>query len=385
MHTHVQQAYSETSLLAFPNVRVHIRVEPWPTVISEDGHKEGFPRMFPRDIGSIERAKLDAILIRNWREIRTNLLNLDMDRPDSLCSWLGSAGYVPEAMLECPNALYYTPGDVERMAASNLGWRPKFVTDGIRRWLKMHRDVFAWLRRLNENQFREAIKAAHEYRTAQYETDQTRVNAILSEKPRTLLLKDPAKTFLETLGAPNLDASVLGLALRGTSESERLAAYLYWDKEGFPTVTARCDSPIEALCLSIHIDQNFSQRRAVNCARCGKWLDQIRGRDRFCSKECRNFYTTAERRKKIGLVKRAAQDWTTLPAQKKANRDRAEWIVSQVNKQTADEYALEVSWVRKMLGSSELKSQRTRAQNKPVPGAKTVTRRGRAAKRAERE
>lgn len=367
MRTHVQRAYRETSLLTFPNVRVHIRCEPRPTVISESGFNEGYTRAFlrslPPDVVNVVRALVNTLSVRNWRAIRTNLLNLDVSNPNAVCAWLGAAGYAPQATLESSSNVYFTPGDVERMAAGNLGWRPEFVTAAIRQMLERYRDVFKWMMQVREDQFRECITAAQEFRQAYYETEQAKADAILSDKPRALHLKDPAKTFLEELGEPNLDADILGLALRGTSESEQLAAHLYWDAEGLPTVAAYAESPLMALCLSIHIDQHFSKRRPVQCP-CGKWLDQIRGRDRFCSARCRNFYVTTDRRKRIGLIKEAAQDWTTLPPHKKSNRDRAEWIVSQVNKQSAGKYALEVPWVRKVLGDSLSKSRAT--QHKQV-------------------
>ncbi len=385
MQTHVQNAYSEKALLAFPNVRVRLRSAALPIVLSEDGTENGLLG-FHWKVQERERTKLMSVLERrDWRSIRTTLLNLDFNNLDSVCEWLGSAGYVAQAILEIPNSIAFTPGDVKRMASGNLGWWPEFVTSGIRDRLEKYRDAFRWMMQRNERQFRKDIKAAHEYRTAHYETAQATANAILSDNPRTLRLRDPAKAFLEDLRAPNLDANVLGLALRGTGVSEGLPVHLYWDSKGFPAIAARCGSPLEALCISIHIDRNFSQRQAVKCVQCGKWFDPIRGRDRFCSARCRNFFLTTERRKKISLVKQAAQDWTVLPTHKKANRDRAEWIVAQVSKQTAGEYALEPSWVRKVLGTSASKSHRAGEQYNPAPIAKAVTMGGRVAKRAERK
>lgn len=83
------------------------------------------------------------------------------------------------------------------------------------------------------------------------------------------------------------------------------------------------------------------------------------------------------------MVKQAAQDWEALPAHKKANRDRAEWIVRQVSKGTEDEYNLEPSWVQKVLSPSGSRNQGALAQYKQVPTAKVATGKGRAAKRAE--
>ena len=384
MTTDVQNAYSATSLLTIPNVRVRLRFAAVPIVLSDNGTESGMCG-FHWNVQERERAKLMSTLERrDWRAIRTTLLNLDFNNLDSVCEWLGSVGYVAQAILKIPNSIAFTPGDVERMTAGNLGWRPEFVTTAIQQLLERHRDVFRWLMRLNERQFREAIKVAQEYRMAHYQTAQAKADAVLSENPRTLRLKDPSVAFLKELGEPNVDASVLGLALRGTGEAEQIAAHLYWDAEGFPTVAAHCNSPLEALCLSVHIDQHFSKRRAVQCP-CGRWRDEIRGRDRFCSDRCRNFYTTRDRRKKINLVKNAAQDWEALPAHKKANQDRIKWIVRQVSKETEGEYSLEPSWVRKVLGSSVSKSQRAGAHNKQVPRAKAVTGKGRAAERAEKE
>lgn len=376
MPTHVQRAYSETSLLTIPNVRVRLRVAVLPKVLSEKGI-ESEMLGFAWNVQKTVRVKLmTGLERRDWRAIRANLLNLDFNNLDSVCEWLSLAGYVAQASLESPpEILTFTTADMDRMTEVNRGWRPELVTPAIRQRFEKYRDVFRWMMQLEERQFHEAIRAAREFREEQQETDQTVVKGILFER-KTPRLKDPAVTFLKELRAPNLDASVLGLALRGTSESERLAAHLDWDDEGFPTVVAYANSPLESLCVSIHID-HFSLRRTVQCP-CGKWFDQIRGRDRFCSDRHRNFYGTRDRRKKVSLVKQAAQGWSALPAHKKATWDRAEWIVARVSKQSAGEYALERSWVRKVLGSSVSKNQRTSARHKKMPTAKAVTRKGRA-------
>jgi hypothetical protein len=360
MHTHVQHSFTESSLLTIPNVRVFVRVELWPTVLSEGGKEDG-SRASESLIPAAEQTKLRSLGTPNWRAIRTGLLNLDFDDAASICEWLGSAGYVPRALLEIPNAVYFTARDVERMVGGNLGWRPEFVTAEIRRSLSNVRDVFAWMMRLNERQFREAIKAAKEYLVEQTETDKTRREIILLEN-KTPRLKEPSITFLRKVNAPRLDPGLLGLALRGTGVSERLAAYLYWNADGVPTVAADATSPLAALCLSIHIDQNFSQRRSVNCVRCGKWLDQIRGRDRFCSKACRNFYTTSERRRKISLVNQVAEEWENLPPHRRTGRDRAQWIVQRVSKQSDGKFHIEPSWLAKVVEVNKPRKQKVRTQ-----------------------
>jgi hypothetical protein len=373
--TFVQREFNESQLLTIPNVRVVVRTEARPTVLGENNYQEDGWRIpiNRRTQEAFEPIKknLDG---RDWRRLRGTLLNLDHANTASVCTWLGSAGYVPQAMLAQPNALFFTEQDIQRMSKKNLGWQPDFVTAGIRQWLKKYRDVFAWLMPLRDQQFRQAIRAARGLFANQFETARTEILAILhrGKKPR---LKDPGLMFLKETGASrDLDANVLGLALRGTAVSEAARAHFYWDAEGRPLVIAHADSPIAAICLSIHIDRNFSSRRWVQCFRCGNWLDQIRGRDRFCSKKCRNYVTTTERRNKIKTLAEAERAWHALPELKRKGDKRWPWIAEWAKQKSEGKCEVEPSWAKQELLKMHKQKKNGRENSQ---GAGNVTRKTR--------
>jgi len=362
-------------LLTIPNVRVLVRTVPRPTVLGNDGQEFGNRLLLgnppEQDRDAFESARR-RLMTRDWRKLRESLLNINLDDLFSVCEWLGSAGYVPRAMLAEPNAVYFTAQDFAGICSVNLGWKPDYVTQEIRQWMKGYRDVFAWLMILRDRQFREAIRMAKGFAIEEFETIQTAVHEILSKgkKPR---LKDPAASFMKETGAPtDLNPRTLGLALRGTAISEVVRAELLWDYHGKPGVIAHADSPIDAICLSIHIDRNFSLRGWVRCARCGKWLDQVRGRDRFCSKKCRNYVTTTERRKKIKALAEAEQAWRAIPAQKRKGHDRWQWIAEWAKRRSKGKCEVEPSWAKQELTKMKTRQQ-TRDGRDDSKGGKNVT------------
>jgi hypothetical protein len=375
MPTHVQHAFTEALLLTIPNVRVVVRIEARPTVLAENGYQEhGWRSPLDRSQQCLEAYELinKRLAQRDWRRLRGALFNLNLNDTASLCVWLGSAGYVPQAMLDQPDRVFFTGQDVQKMSSENFGWQPDFVTPGIRQWVEKYRNVFQWLMTLRDQQFRKAIRAAREFFTNQFETSRTEIEGILyhGKKPK---LKEPCAMFLKEAGArTDLDANTLGLALRGTAISEAALAHFSWDDDGTPLVVAHADSPIAAICLSIHIDRNFSSRRWVQCVRCGKWLDQIRGRDRFCSKKCRNYVTTTGRRTKIKTLAVAEQAWRSLPAQKRKGHDRWQWIADWTKRKSKGKCEVEPLWAKQELTKMQ-KQKQTRDAREDSQGGKNGT------------
>ncbi|WP_150133183.1 hypothetical protein [Acidisarcina polymorpha] len=279
-------------------------------------------------------------------------MNLRTDDGDAVIGWLGAAGYVPFEMLEKPESMVFSRKDVENMSSRDLGWREEFLTPAIRQRVQTFRDVFAWLIGLNGEQFRNAIGLAKEYGEIRNELHQTRVRAMeCGKNPR---LKDPAREFIKEVKAPShLDPETLGLALRGTGTSEVMRGKFSWDSSGSPHVVAEVDSPMAAVCISIHLDRNFSSRGWVQCVRCSKWLDKVRGRDRFCSSRCRNYVTTTARRGKIRLLKQAAQQWEKLTPKSQSGLDRWQWIAEWVTRKSKSEAEVEANWVMRELTKIE--------------------------------
>jgi hypothetical protein len=379
MSTFVHNAFTESPFLTIPNVRVLVGSDPRPTVLGdnyqEDGHRFSLMSAFPQAQSVFESLKT-SLSQRDWRQLRERLVNLDLDDPPSVCAWLGSAGYVPQAILAEPNAVYFTEDDLGRISTENLGWTPERVTPEVRHWLTKYRDVFAWLIGLDNRQFRDAIKAAREFAVNEFETIKTEIQTI-SQTGKKPTLKNPTTAFFSETGAqPDLNAQVLGLALRGTAISEALLARFVWDDDGKPTVIASAGSPIEALCMSIHIDRNFSSRGWVQCAQCSKWLDQIRGRDRFCSKECRNYFTTLERRKKINILAEGERTWRTLPTEMKKSRDRWQWIVAWAKRKSKGKCGVARSWAKKELTKMKTRKPAKKRQENSQ-GGENVTRKTR--------
>jgi hypothetical protein len=344
----VQRSYTEAPLLTIANVRVLVRAEARPTVLGNNYQDNGSRYFLDRSQHNREAASVTKRLARrNWRQLREGFVNLNLDNLPAVCEWLGSSGYVPQAMLAEPNAVYFTVQDLQKISSdANFGWNPEFVTPEIRQWMKKYRDVFAWLMTLKDRQFRKAIGTAKEFATNEFETIQTTVHEILSKGKRPKL-KDPVKAFMIETGAPSdLDPHILGLAFRGTAISEFAPAQLVWDHDGKPSVIACANSPIDAICLSIHIDRNFSQRGWTQCARCCKWLDKVRGRDRFCSKQCRNYVTTSERRGKIRTLIEAEQAWLAIPAQKRKSHDHWRWIAKCATRKSTGKCEIQPSWAK---------------------------------------
>jgi hypothetical protein len=212
MPTLVQHAFNESQLLTIPNIGVVVRAEARLTILGENNYQEDGGQ-FPKDT-SPQTLELFASITkslekRDWRKLRETLINLNFEDMSAVCEWLGSAGYVPQAMLDEPNALYFTGQDVRRMSAKNLGWQPDFATQGIRLWLRRYRDVFAWLMSLGNQQFRNAIRAAREFLVNRDETSKAEILGIL-HKGRKPKLKQPDAMFLKEIGAPSgLDTNVL--------------------------------------------------------------------------------------------------------------------------------------------------------------------------------
>ena len=361
MATHVQHAYIESHFLTIPSVRVLVRVDNCLTVIYGNG-TEPLSRSYHWDARKAGRQIERKLVARNWRTLRSELLNLDLDDAPSICNWLGSAGYVPVAILDDPNALYFTPEDVERISTDNLGWRSNHVTAELRQWLKAYRDVFNWISTLNNQQFRYAIKKVDKFRRDEQLTHETVVHTILFEHKTPNLIR-PGTTFIKKLKAPELDAGILALALRGTAVSERSPAQLSWGDDGKPTVEAYASSPIAAICLAIHIDQ-FSSRSCIRCDRCGNWFDRIRGKDRFCTKKCRNYLTTSDRRAKVRLLQQAAEARKAVPKQRTQSPDRWQWMATWIYEKSKGQYEIEPLWAKQTLAKLENKHRRKASTSK---------------------
>ena len=343
MSTFVHDAFDDSAQLTIPSVRVVVRTHSWPTVLGKDGNHEYGHRM-PMDMNAF-KAIISVLTVRDWRKLRAALVNLDLENLSSVCGWLGAAGYIPQVIVDEPSAVYFTAQDVQRMSANNLGWKTDFVTPGIQQWLKDYRDVFAWLMTIEEAQFRKSIKAAREYFADVLATDEAVIRKIQSGQ-RPPKLKDPAMTFLKEVGAPEVDPKILGLALRGTAISETAPARFFWDDDGKPSVAISADWPIAAICLSIHIDRNFSSRSWAKCERCGRWLEQIRGRDRFCSKKCRNYFTTTARREKLRQLRASMHAWEQLAAKTRLGHDRWQWIARHVKRESKSLTEIDPLWAK---------------------------------------
>jgi hypothetical protein len=378
MSIFVQHSYTEARLLTIANVRVVVRTEPMPTVLGNTYQEYG-PRFSldrSQQVQETFASLRERLARRNWRQLREALVNLNLDDLPSVCEWLGSAGYVPQALLAEPNVVYFTAQDIQKISTdANFGWNSEFVTPEIRQWVRKYRDVFAWIMTLKDHQFRKAISTAREFARDELWAIQTSAREILNtgKKPK---LKDPVKAFMMETGAPSdFDPHILGLALRGTAISEVAPAQLLWDYDGKPGVIAYANSPIDAICLSIHIDRNFSQRGWTQCARCGNWLDRVRGRDRFCSKKCRNYVTTTERRNKIKTLAEADNAWRAIPAQQRKHHDRWQWIAERVKRKSKSKREIEPSWAKQELTKMKTRKQTRGGENSQ--GGKNVTRKTR--------
>lgn len=367
MPTLVHTSDNEFSLLSIPNVRVLIQTENRPTDLGNQGPEYGYRFFMPfPQTKKIQRSIVNRLKQRDWRSLREKLVNLNLEDDHAVCEWLGLAGYVPQAMLQASTLLtadhsvhfspiHFTERDMLRMSAQSLGWTPGYVTREIRQWIERYRDVFAWLMSVDEKLFREAIKRAKKFALNESETNRTKARVILSEG-KSPKLKDPGQAFLRETNAPaNLHPQTLGLALRGTATSEVVRARFLWDYDGRPGVIAYADSPIDAICLSIHIDRNFSSRRWVQCTHCGKWLEQVRGRDHFCSAKCRDFFNTSERRKRIGFVVQGVGEWAALPKAKRAGCDRWKWIAQWATKKSVEQSGkqIDASWAKEEFAKIE--------------------------------
>jgi predicted nucleic acid-binding Zn ribbon protein len=366
---HVQ---SDFPLLSIPNVRVLIRTEPKLVVLGKRGQQPGYRALLgPPSVANTVESIRERLAKRDWRNLSKEFFNLDLEKALAVCKWLGSAGYVPEVLLAEPSGIYFVAEDIQRISTEDLGWTPDYVTPEIRHWLKGYRDVFGWLMSREIRQFRDGVRMAKECLENEIETNQT-ISQTVFREAKTPRLTDPVATFMREIQAPpHFDPRILALALRGTGISELLRAEFLWDYDGKPRVIAHADSPIDAICVSIHIDRNFSRRNWRQCAQCGKWLDQIRGRDRFCSKKCRNYLNTAQRREKIKTLAAAEQVWRSLPAQQRKGHDHWRWIEEWARRKSKGKCVVEPSWAKQELTKMKMWNP-TRDGRKGLQGGKNA-------------
>jgi hypothetical protein len=217
---------------------------------------------------------------QDWRDLRTRLINLNFDDLDGVAAWLRDAGYE---------------------------WVENITTQ-MTTWLRRRRDVVAWLMTLERDVFQSAITRARTYRGK-------------------IVFEPAQKTFKHALGAPDaLDARTTHAFLVGAGLAPNLHASFFWGPKGRPCVVVDTDSPMEAIGLSIHIDQNYSVRRWTTCARCGSGFERAKTTDRFCSNRCADYVTTNQRRNKIKALAQATEAWAALPRTKRRGKDRWQWI-----------------------------------------------------------
>jgi hypothetical protein len=205
--------------------------------------------------------------------------------------------------------------------------------------------------KLSEKRFRSAITRAGEY-VAHKQSFLTAVaDADSRNQRRRILLSQPARTFLDDLVAPtSLDPDLLARHLVGAGHAPNLWALLHWPG-GTPVVKIVVHDPIEAIGVSIQMDRNFSKRRWVVCT-CGDWFERQRSTDRFCSKKCRNSFTTTRRRRKIKLVEQGDEAWKLLAPKKRKGRDRCVWIAEWAGGKGKSKF--DPVWVRRELRSAAI-------------------------------
>jgi len=263
---------------------------------------------------------------QNWREIRTAFIKLDLNNATDVMRWLGAAGYVPRVGkfdLRAPD-----------FASDETSWSVEYVSAEILLWLRQRQAAAAWLMKIPQKRFREAINAARGTRGIVFEAEQNR--------------------WKLAIGAPaDLDArSLYGFLLTGIGPT--LHAFFFWGARGRPAVTIDCDTPMEAIALSIHIDRNFSARQWATCPRCGNGFERERGTDKYCSDKCRNFVVTNARREKVRSLLAANKAWRELPRKKRKEVDRWEWI----SKHAPSGAEITAEWAKRELSKVKSKGDR---------------------------
>ena len=281
---------------------------------------------------------------RNFRQLREDLVNLNIDSPDRVAEWLNDAGYVPKIGEQV-----------------GLEWMAEQVTPEIRNFLCKCRNAIAWLMTLPRNKFSKAIDAAWQLIEDQRDVIGVNIDAtagLLGDKrPK---LRNPCLDFARALNIPsNLEPEILKGFLLGAGSAPNVHALFHWDRHGKPFLTIHADSPMDAIGLSVHIDKNFTAvREWVSCANCGKGFEQDRSKDRFCGSKCKNYYTTNARRKKIRVVKDADQAWNAMPAGKRRGRRRWQWIANYAKRR--GKVDVDPAWAKQILATGKLSSGKTR-------------------------
>ena len=275
---------------------------------------------------------LERIARRDWRKLRERLIRLNLDGSDNGCSeiaaWLNDAGYTP-----------ITRNQADVVDHHETTWKPAHVSSNIRAWIRSRRDVVSWLMRMDHPRFVRAIGAAWDLAGDEQACLKAYAEAAGRGKqpPR---LKQPAAEFMRTLRAPRrLDLRALADFLLGVGYALSLSALFHWDRRGWPEVTARIGSPMEAIGLSVQIDRNFSSRRWVRCAQCGNGFERKKGSDRFCSSRCRNYFNTTHRRRTIRLLRAGEEAWKATTVGKRGKGGRVKWIASWIGAKDKGRYS----------------------------------------------
>jgi hypothetical protein len=355
-------------MLTLPNVKVNIHIPSLPSVLDSEGSDAG-PAQF-RNTNPEDQHHVDAMVRRlqrrDWRLLRSELLNTNLGELDRAAAWLNKAGYLPESRLNRILPAHFAVKDV----------KPPIV-----RALKSLRDAVEIAMELSDEDFNRAVRRVHAYdnQTIEaYSASGTRALADTQKKelkkgepytagrtlphPARKFMSDPRK-FLKDAGAPPelIDrlvaeeresevASQLERIFRGAGSSGVLASFA-WEPSGIAAVTIHIASPIDAILLSVQIDRNFSKCTMV-CCPCGHWFNRKRGKDRFHSDKCRNLFTTRDRRAKIKLLKDGLAAWETLAAARRRGRNRSEWITEWATakgRENDPSFTIEAEWAQKEL------------------------------------
>jgi hypothetical protein len=262
---------------------------------------------------------------RDWRGLRNDLVELDCKVPTKIAEWLNRAGYVPM-----------------RLATSR--WSPEDIVEEIVDWVRVRRDIFAFLLSLERDDFRFLVTLLASYneevsRTLEVAFKSKEFKSIHPEqiadefshweadrklKEQLRLLKSGTDT-----GIRNLDLETLSKLV---GHYRTFNCYFAYEAQGDPFIGISATDPMDAILLTIQIDRNFSARRLVDCRNrksniCKqKRFQQDRASAKFCSDRCRTYYKTNLRREKIRQLNRFNAKWTRLSAEKKKGQRRLDWI-----------------------------------------------------------
>lgn len=271
---------------------------------------------------------------RDWRKLRGQLLNLDVDDRRGMADWMNRAGYVPRI-----NGQDYPQ------------WAEDSITGIVVQWLRRNRAAIAWLMFQPQRTFAKAINKAWRLKEEQREIMGAKVDAAYFGWPEPKL-KNPEIEFARSLKIPlGINLTMLGNNLIGAGVAPNLDALFCWDENGHPRIEVAASCPMQAIMMSVHLDKTFAAvSEWARCANCGKGFEQDRSTDRYCpGGKCKNLYITYRRR----MTERANAQWRALSAAKRKRKDRWQWIAEWVWRESHGKYRIDLAWARRLLSNTK--------------------------------